>query len=136
MLAKLTISTALTAALLASSPSWAISTVTMPANNNTAQYTDPANRQQKPITGTADAFGSYSTGSFGTGGSFSLSIGTPQSQYYAGQPVPGTPFGNPAFQPSFQNPNRGFSNFPTDGAAQDPTFGPSGAYAPQFNNKR
>jgi len=136
MLAKLTIPTALTAALLASSPSWAISTVTMPANNNTAQYTDPANKPQKPITGTADTFGSYSTGSLGTGGSFSLSIGTPQSQYYAGQPMPGTPFGNPAFQSPFQNGNRAFSNFPTDGAAQDPAFGPNGAYAPPFNTKR
>jgi hypothetical protein len=134
MAGKLTISTALAMILLGTSPVWAISTVTVPLNkDNASRFTDPANPSQKPVSGTAETIGTYGAGSSGFGGSASVSVGTPQfpaeSQSTPGSPVP---FGNPAFQ----NANRAFSNFPTDGAAADPTFGPNGAYAPAFNNKR
>ena len=127
MAGKLTIATALITMLLSTSPGWAISTVTMPTKD-TARFAEPA-KPQKPVTGTTEAIGSYSSGSFGFGGSASVSVGTPQ---FPAQSAPGTPLVNPAFPDS----NPAYSNFPTYGAAIDPTFGPNGSYAPRFNNKR
>lgn len=127
---KLAISTTLAVVLLGASPCWAISTVTVPANKDTApRFTDPSNKPQKRVSGTAETFGTYGAGSFGFGGSASVSVGTPQ---FPAQNAPGLPFGNPAFPDS----NPAFSSFPTEGAAADPTFGSNGAYAPRFNNKR
>ena len=127
---KLAISTALAMVLLGASPCWAMSTVTVPANKDTApRFADPSNKPQKRVSGAAETFGTYGAGSFGFGGSASVSVGTPR---FPVQIAPGTPFANPAFPDS----NPGFPNFPTEGVISDPTFGPNGTYAPRFDNKR
>jgi hypothetical protein len=129
MAGRLTISSTLALVLLGTSPGWAMSTVTLSTKSDAARFTEPANKPQKRMSGTAEAVGSYSSGSFGAGGSASVSLGTPR---FPAQPVPSAPFGNSAFPDS----NPAYSNFPTYGAAIDPTFGPNGEYAPRFNNKR
>ena len=129
MISKRTLSTALALVLLGSPSCWAMSTVTMPASKGASQFANPADKQQKRVSGTAETIGTYNSGSFGFGGSASVSVGTPR---FPAQSAPVSPFGNPAFPDS----NPAFSNFPTEGAAADPTFGPNGAYAPRFNNKR
>ena len=129
MAGKLTISSALMMVLLGTAPGWAMSTVTMPTSKDTARFTDSQNKPQKRVSGAAETVGRYSSGSFGFGGSASVSVGTPR---FPEQSAPSTPFGNSAFPDS----NPAFSNFPTYGAAIDPTFGPNGEYAPRFNNKR
>ena len=129
MLAKLTVATGLTALLLASSPCGAISTVTVPAGKDSARFTDPARKPQDRLSGSVQIITKDKGGALGVGGSGSVSLGTPR---YPTQTAPDRPLGSPAF--SGDNP--AFSNFPTYGAAIDPTFGPNGEYAPRFNNKR
>ena len=129
MLAKLTMGTVLTVMLLASAPGWAISTVTVPAGKDSARFTDPARKAQDRLSGSAQITTTNRDGAFGFGGSGSVSIGTPR---YPDRPAPDAPFGNSAFPDS----NPAYSNFPTYGAAIDPTFGPNGEYAPRFNSKR
>jgi|ERR1051326_190791 hypothetical protein len=136
MLDKLTIPVSLAAILLASSPCWAISTVTVPASKDTSLFSDPARKPADRLSGSTEIFTTNRGGAFGFGGSASVSVGTPR---FGSAISPGTPVINPAFpdsNPAFPDANSAFSNFPTEGAAADPTFGPSGAYAPRFNNKR
>jgi hypothetical protein len=125
MLAKLTISTALTAILLASSPCWAMSTVTVPAGKDSARFTDPARKPQDRMSGSAQIITTDRGGAFGFGGSGSVSIGTPR---FGSAVNPGSSVINPAFPDS--NPN--FPNMPREGFVTDPTFGPNGTYAPQL----
>ena len=136
MLAKLTIAAGLTAILLASSPCWSMSTVTMPASRDASRFTDPARKPEDRMSGSAQITTTDRGGAFGFGGSGSVSIGTPR---FGSVISPGTPVINPAFPDSnsaFPDNNPAYSNFPTYGAAIDPTFGPNGQYAPRFNNKR
>ena len=131
MTGRLTISATLALTLLGSAPGWAMQTVTAPVNKDAgSRYSDSASQPQKRTSGSVQTFGSYTGGSFGVGGSGSVSAGTPR---FPAQTAPSTPFPNSAFSDS-NNP--AFSNFPTYGAAIDPTFGPNGEYAPRFNNKR
>jgi hypothetical protein len=125
MFAKLTISTALTAILLAASPCWAISTVTMPAGKDASRFTDPARKQQDRLSGSTQIITTDRGGAFGFGGSGSVSIGTPR---FGSANAPGTPVTNPAFP----NSDPMFPNVPREGWVTDPTFGPNGTYAPQL----
>ena len=136
MTGRLTLSIALAMVVLGTAPGWAMSTTTMPSNRGTTGFTDPANKPQKRVSGTAQSFGTYNGGAFGFGGSASVSVGQPR---FPMQSDPGTPFTNPSFpfaNPAFQTGNPAFSDFPTNGALADPTFGPNGEYAPRFNSKR
>jgi hypothetical protein len=131
MAGRLTVSATLALTLLGTSAGWAMQTITAPVNKDVgSRFSDSANQSQKRTSGSVQTFGSFSGGAFGAGGSGSVSLGTPR---YPTQTAPSTPFPNPAFSDS-NNP--AFSNFPTYGAAIDPTFGPNGEYAPRFNNKR
>jgi len=114
---------------VASSPCWAISTVTVPAGKDSSLFKDPARKPQDRLSGSTEIITTNRGGAFGFGGSASVSVGTPR---FPEQSAPGMPYANPAFPDA----NPAFSNFPTEGAAADPTFGPNGAYAPRFNNKR
>lgn len=129
MRGKMTVSSVLAAMLLVSSPCWSMSTVTVPAGKEAQRFTDPARKAQDRLSGSAQIITTDRDGAIGFGGSGSVSIGTPR---YPDRTMPDSSLGSSAFPDS----NPAYSNFPTYGAAIDPTFGPNGEYAPRFNSKR
>ena len=129
MLGKITVASAVATMLLVSSPCWSMATVTVPAGKDAQRFTDPARKPQDRTSGSAQIITTNRDGAFGFGGSGSVSVGTPR---YLDRSAPDAPLGNSAFPGS----SPAYSNFPTYGAAIDPTFGPNGEYAPRFNSKR
>jgi hypothetical protein len=122
------------AVMFVATPCWAMSVQTVPANRLGApQFNDPASTPHSPFSGSIQTFSTQTSGSFGFGGSTSLSIGTSR---FSGRTAPDAPFSilNPRFpnsMPGFPDSNLGFSNVPPAGSnLTDPNFGPYGAYAP------
>jgi len=114
---KMTAYSALTALLLASSPCWAMSTVTVPLNGDgTPRFTNPNDKSQGHFTG------SIQTTTTQTGNPFGFSGVTPSY----GTLGPGDPVTSNIAP---RNP-QSFRTAPTGSSLTDPTFGPNGLYTP------
>jgi hypothetical protein len=125
MLCKLVACSTMAALVLASSPSGAMSVVTVPATNGEAsRFTDPnAKAQRPPFTGSIQTYAIQRSGSFGFGGSVGVGTKTP------GFGAPGTARVDPLL------PEPGFSNASPFGSIfADPVYGPSGAGSPTLDN--
>jgi hypothetical protein len=117
---KLTAFAALAALMLASSPSFAISTVTVTTNSDgTPRLADPADKAASHFTGSIQTTTSQSPNSSGFGGA--VSVGN-------------RPFGATGPAPANMSPYNSTPDFartaPTGSSLSDPTFGPNGVYTP------
>jgi hypothetical protein len=124
MACKLNIPSAVAVLMLAASPCWAISTVTMPSNSDgTPRFTNPDNKPQTPFTGSVQTTIGVGRNSLGSGGSATFGNRT---------------FGSgdtPASSIAPFIPQRGFSgSAPIGSNVTDPTFGPHGVYAPGLHD--
>ncbi len=118
MSCKMTAYSALTALLLASSPCWAMSVVTVPTNGDgTPRFTNPNDKAQSQFKG------SVQTTTTPSGNPFGFSGVTPGNGRFG--------FGDPTsnMAPGMSNPDL-FRSAPTGSSLTDPTFGPNGVYTP------